>query len=852
MSFLRRLFGQVADPDFEAVTSAALESLPDRPGDALANLEALGMSVPGGASDRQAWLDAVGLRLSVAIAGENWVVASRDLGLIGPLASERPRARVLLPMVAVLAADPPISTQIYHWLSASDVGCVRTECSHSDGVHAGITILSLATDAPRHEIARAIPPGSEDLWIAAVRCVKANEGAEAALEFARNASDAVASSRVRRVFSTLLLETGAFDEAVRTSDPDEMLSAYAAVGAIGLATNPPKALAAIVQRFAATNVSAPIVAMAAEIDGRYADASAAWSSAGFIDEARQTQFLADPAGAMPDDRILSDDDRWLLYALRRGLRPATAPRRAASVANAAVGDRRRQVEAIRGGMATPSPDFKAPDSSLASVLAVLAGVRDAPAEVETALTRLAQVGPPAELVRALAEEIQPGRERGPDRLPEWKQYLAALGESSSAIPMPVSIDAVIAGASDGALLTVRDLEGLSPDRAAIAAAAAVLNGPRPDLTPWLSTATSGQSLLAILTASSDDAVAMLATLAGCAWLDPDVRRRSGMAAGAVLATVAFRDPRDGTDIAARRVEAALSDLERSPDALLPQEAYRVEKAALAGLRGPVEGAWGPVLTQIAKVPPIPSMLRSHPDLYGPLAHPWMLLAAHRPDDAQEWLRRHWTGPVSSELTDRLVVIAVERALSSAMLIDAAELVLTIQDQDLGEDLAARIARAIDRADIEPDVAVDTLDDLAGAYPDVAMIGVSLASVLYERARSSIDTEIDAAIQDLARVVELDPEHPRGKRSLAYTLVNRASAVFERWPERAVRDVDRATDLFMGDAQYVQMAASIACMAGVVLANRRDLSAARTAWHLARAIDPSSEAALSNLIQTGGI
>jgi hypothetical protein len=176
----------------------------------------------------------------------------------------------------------------------------------------------------------------------------------------------------------------------------------------------------------------------------------------------------------------------------------------------------------------------------------------------------------------------------------------------------------------------------------------------------------------------------------------------------------------------------------------------------------------------------------------------------------------------------------------ASVADPSDLILL--DGDLLERVASVVVRDGDADGL--DQAILDAEILLPDFDYVGEIETMAVELLLRRAHVRPGSATHD-LPDLERAYEIDPAHPRVPRQLAYALVTRAMEVVEADPGKAVRDVDRATDIFMGDHSMAQLASRIATHAAVLfIQKRRDRSAADRALTVALSIDATNQDAIT--------
>jgi hypothetical protein len=306
---------------------------------------------------------------------------------------------------------------------------------------------------------------------------------------------------------------------------------------------------------------------------------------------------------------------------------------------------------------------------------------------------------------------------------------------------------------------------------------------------------------------------------------------------------------DAADAAAQRIGAAIADLLPDPDQLTPEEVYRIEREALASYSAAARRrATGPVLCWLADTLVFGDVPDEVQELYfsdPPLAA--LLLRAGRPEAARRAMASG-SGSDTTLATDIAAALA-ERHLASGRAFEALHELATIPDPTdlilVDDDLIDHVAAAVvkDRSEVPVDKALADADVLLDELSYVESVQTMVVELLLQRTRARPGSAA-LDVSDLERAFAIDPSHPAVPRSLAIALTVRGMETAETRPAQAVADVDRATDIFMGDAEITEVASKVALLAASILWGRqRDRAAADHALSVALAIDPQNIEAL---------
>jgi hypothetical protein len=226
----------------------------------------------------------------------------------------------------------------------------------------------------------------------------------------------------------------------------------------------------------------------------------------------------------------------------------------------------------------------------------------------------------------------------------------------------------------------------------------------------------------------------------------------------------------------------------------------------------------------------------------------LLLVANRPDGARRAFQR--MHGADTALAAEIAVAMAERHLAAKRPVEALHELATIPDPTdlilVDDDILDRVAAGVvhERGNASIDTVLRDADVVLEQVPYLSSVETMVVELLLARtSQRPGSAALDVA--DLERAYGIDPSHPMVKRSLSLALIVRGMETAETRPVQAVADVDRATDLYMADAQMAEMAAKVALHAGAILWGRQhNRAAASRAIEVSLAINPHDPDALA--------
>ncbi|HSW41017.1 MAG TPA: hypothetical protein VLM76_00715 [Patescibacteria group bacterium] len=581
----------------------------------------------------------------------------------------------------------------------------------------------------------------------------------------------------------------------------------------------------------------------AEHDGRWSDAAAAWAQSGHTYEALRASVLANPASPF-DPAMVQPSMRWYAYAAGSAERPEPAPVTADELTNASVGAARERARAILSGSSLPAD---APDQAavhdVQSILDRIAG------DPSAASALLSEADPALSPIPQLAGMLAAPPRRPSQPSDAWREWKDTHPDRRP-IPRPVAPLQWLVDPSSGSVVNLREFERLRPEvRLPVLAALVQMGAPR--ALAAAAELLEPEQLAAVASSALPELAPLGSALSGRRHLDPATRRRAAIVASAALANrVARGAAGEGAAAeAARLVSSGISDLHPDPAVLSPEEAFRIESEILTAFpAGSRRRAVGPVLHLVSGlVSPVVPPNEVLP-LYDDGALVVMFLRVGRADEARSAFMKgsmedtHLAAAIGTAIAQRhLAAGRPYAALHELASVPDPEDLLAV-DGDPLERVAVAVVRDGDAQGL--DEAILDADKLLASVDYLTEVQTMAVELHLRRARLRPGSAV-LDLPDLERAFEIDPTHPRVPRQLAYALVTRAMEEVERDQAAAVRDVDRATGIFMGDHDMAVLASRVATHAAVLFVKkRRDRTSALRALDVALAIDPNNQDALA--------
>jgi hypothetical protein len=755
-----------------------------------------------------------------------------------------PAADPLLPLVPVLSGGSGAVFEDQAQLVADRFGrCGRPSCGHPIGLEAVLALIRQADDVP-----------------ALVRCTKRMRGLEheapvRIASFARawqlGAGDDAEQvldgpgERLQLARARVAYETGKHARVIEMLPVEHELAVRSTLARLLQGETVPEAnLEALASR---AEHDSSLAALLDEANGHYGDAAVAWKVAGDPARTWEAEALAGARGAGPPPAVpgLHMSTVWYAHAAGSAPRPDVAPTTAVDHHNADVGVRRVQLERVRAGGSLADPSET--ETQIARLLTVLEILGEEPGRAASMLAASSPEESPAELLDSLATAP---RKAGSTAGAQWEAWSEAHHDVA---PLPRRARPIRwLTIRQGLALPMReDLDPLPHEQRLPVLAAIVETG-----AAWASAAAceslTTAALRTALPQALPDLPALAAAVAARSDLDPAARRHASMVAGSALANGVARGAwtEEAAAAATGRVTATVADLLPDPDQLSPDEAFRIDSEALASFSKTARRrAIGPVLRLLADLPVPASVPSKVSGLY--TAEPavaMLLLKAGRPDAA----RRAFGEGLGTDtaLAAEIAAAVADRHLAAKRPVDALHELATVPNaKDLAHidrELLDRVASGVvrERGNVPIDTVLHDADVLLTQVPDLPSVTTMVVELLLARTNNRPGSAaLDVA--DLERAYEIDQTHPMVKRSLSFALVVRGMESAETQPTQAVADVDRATDLYMADAELAEMAAKVALHAGAILwGKHRNRAAASRAIEVSLSINPRSTDALT--------
>lgn len=754
-----------------------------------------------------------------------------------------PLSDPLLPLVPVLCGadglelDGQVRTLIDRF-----GGCGRPSCGHDEGLEAGLAVLRQATASGpllRWAVRTAGLPHEDSVRITAFGRAWQLGDREEAESVLSGPGDRLRTARAR-----VFYDTGRHHQVLETMPPEHDLAIRSTLSLLLQGEVVPDAYRLVVEQRAMGD--GVVAALIAEAEGRFADAAEYWGKAGDAVRSWEAAALSDAThvGAPPDAPGVDSSTLWYTHAAGSTPQPASPPVSQVDAHNAKVARKRAELLAARTGRSLP--DRSVAEPAILNLQDALEALRESPGRAGSMLAVTMPDSPAVDLLASLAAAPQ---RRGARPGSEWETWSDAHLDVR---PLERRGNPVLwlTGMQRLAAPTREDVDHLPPEQRLPVLAGIVSTGAAwgrvagPD-------ALSAVALSGSLPRALPDLPALAFAVAAHPDLDPSTRRHASVVAAAALANGFARGAwtRDAAEAAARRVTAAVADLLPDPDLLTSDEAFRIDGDALEAFAASARRrANGPVLCHLAGLPcpaGVPEALLGQYTSEPAIAR--LLLIAGRPDAARR-VFQNTAGEDTTLATDIAFAVA-ERHLAAKRPVDALHELASLPDPTdlvLAEDeFLERVAAGVvkERGASPIDEVLHDAEIVAEEVSYLSSVQTMVVELLLERTRHRPGSAaLDVA--DLERAYEIDPDHPMVARSLAFALVVRGMETAETRPAEAVADVDRATDLYMADAQLAEMAAKVALHAGAILwGKQRNRAAAARAIDVSLAINPHNPDAL---------
>lgn len=754
-----------------------------------------------------------------------------------------PGADPLLPLVPVLASAGADAIETEGRLLAERFGgCGRAGCGHPAPLEAALSIIAQATDAgaqARWALRTTAPEHRDALRVAAHRrawLLGDRDEAEKALEGA--------SDRLREARARLRYDLGDHWAVLEIVPPDHELAVRSSL-AVLLSSGPvPEENLNAVRSRAAEDPC--VAALLAEADGRLGEAASSWRRAGDPTRAWECAVIADPraAGDPPPGSFPDAGALWYAHAAGNLARPDAPAQTAADHHNLEVAEQRADLATLARGAAKPTSPAR--DERLSTLGALLESISAGEASPVAMLRSTAPDADPGQMLAAFADAEATSASSSWDA-EAWDRVVEPWP------PLPRRADPLVWLASRrGRAIPSREaVMGLRAEARLPVLAAAMAAGADWALADAVASL-GREALQGALPQALPDLPALAGAVASCGQVDGPTRLRASVVAAAALANGVERGAWDRAtaEIAARRAAGAVADVLPDPDHLTAIEALSAELEALDAFSETARRrAVGPVLTMLADLPAPGRIPKALASLYDPAAaEASLLLKAGRPDAARRHLARAAGGDTALEAEIGLAM--AERLQSAGRAAEALHELGAIARAGRGarieRALLDRVAAAVvrDRGTVDADLALADAEQILRVKPDLPSLRTMTAELLLARANGRPGSAA-LDVPDLERALTLDPAHPVVIRALATALVVRAMDEVESRPAQAVADVDRATDLYMADAQLADLASKVALHAGAILwSKQRNRAAAAKAVGVSLAINPNNPDALA--------
>ena len=841
MSLIDRLLGRPSPAALPTILGAALELVDAEPAEARDILRSLGDKPWDPPAPAKHHLhEGFAVRAYASWRLGDAAAAAADVALV---AGRLTVPNVALPLMPLLVVESSDMGEVAAGLAATFGGCGEVGCDHHSALEACLAIVRSATYGPdisRWTSAAPATPAGVSLRLAAYR--RLTSLGEPSAWSVLNGDDA----RLRTARARVLYDRGEYVDAIEEGARDAAIVQRAALGAIVEGrdvTSEARELA--VELADADGVAA---ALLAESEGRWPDAVSAWTLAGRAAEAHQARVVAEHA--VPADNSPARL-YWFRYALGHGGRPESAPDDSSAAWNGLVGD-------TRAALAKPKQDLRANfDTEAHPALPALASVLGALAAKPASAPRLLSAARPDDepLVQLLAMADSLG-DGGPElRVLDWRKW----NEQNATVEPLEPFEAPLAWVARGARGRRALWDSMLPPEQGLPLLAALLQADDEGARSVAASLLRSGEAAALATKALPELTQVGAALAGAEQAAPDDRRLGLTIASSALA---HRVARGTLDVSVARAAVdltatAASTIPPDPMHLGPLEAFDVELEALrAYSERSVSRALGPVLCFYTTAEPTATPPQAIASLYGDAAHASLLMKVGNVDEARLVLAGLATS--DPELDAVIASAFAERHLAGNRPYDALHELACLEDPGAlvgvegHESLLTRLATAAVRTTYQLEDAQQALDDVEALLehfdyvPEIEALAVEL---LVKRA-TDCPSLVDG-LPYLEEAVEIDDSHPIAVKLLAQGLVLRGMNRFELDPAGAVGDVDRATDLYMGDAELVRVASEVAYAAAATLAKHGRRGDAVSALRVSLAIDPDFEPALQALYTLRG-
>lgn len=751
-----------------------------------------------------------------------------------------------------LLRDPNGDSVAAHLLSGLD--CGREGCGHSNAVEfALLTTMRAAGGQAKVRAAEQLVarlPTSAPLRKALSQALRAESRPEDAVAVLVETDDA----SLRRLAGGQLFDEARFADAVGLLGEDDPLRGFAMVGARTALSHADQLPA-----FDPAAMGGPqLAALAAEQDGRWADAADAWALASRPVEAWQARLLAGDDPGQPPDGI---DGEWLWrrYAVTGTDRPdSAAPSSPRMAVYAEIGNARRIIRAIRHSLPLPKTTSVATTFGMRALVG-FARVAETDAVGLGRRLYALPVPPDASVILAGIPAPMPHQSElaPPEHRAAWRRFLQTQTRHGAGTGARVAALRALNSVRTGGAIDPSDLAKaatvLSPAETAMVAAAA-LSRRMPRAADAARDALSRGSLTSGWQQAAHDLLTCASAAAGSCDLPSESRRDAAQFAGALLASLVMRGlaTKAAGTRAAQTIQHRLADVPRNDLDLGPEQAFTLELEW--SRRSPdSKGAPGPLLDSYLdasrrRITSKDALLKR---LYGPAGRAWMLLEAGRPEAA---LAVAASLPDSPQSRDARSTSAVALARQAAAIgqVDKALDVLRLHPQRAFR-AAPEVAVAIEKhvADRDLEAAIQKGDELLQLAESSTPAKVVQARLLNRRAvrRPVGPGSIDADIRDLTRAVSLDPDNSAARSNLGVSLLSRiANRVEDTGPEKALSELRAVMTGNLNDGDIRQAASQLAVRIGAAFASRRRAEGVFTALRYALQLDPDNDTARDLLMR----
>ena len=717
-------------------------------------------------------------------------------------------------------------------------GCGQEDCGHAPGLESALAVLAQATDAK--EIVRWSLTADSTSHGESIRIGGYGRAQQLDAEPNPDSHLAGTSLRMRRARALVAARGGDHAKVISLLEPDDALAVRSALVLTLSGARVPQANAAAITAAAPAD---PVVgALLAEAAGDLQAAANAWRGAGMTQRAREAAILAAPrlATGQTIEGISHPGTLWFAHAAGATAAPEAPAAGDIDLHNQRIGARRARLRDLRRSGRIAAEGATGP---VKDVRTALEQIRKEPSR---ATEMLAAARPDASPGALLASLVGAPRTSGAEVGASWRAW---ADQHSSVTPLPQRVDPLtwLTDRRRYGAPAPQDLTSLSHQKLMPVLAAAVA-----ERVDWATVAAvkalEPASLAMALPQALPDLPALAFAAAGSADLSAQSRRRAAVLAAAALANGVVREAwsLETARKAVRQIVAVTSDLLPDPDELTADEAFDIDTEVLGDLADSTRRrSVGPVLRYLAGLAEPARIPRRHAAVYGETsAKASLLLKVGRPESA----RRAVAGVTDPDVLADVAIAMIGRHLAVDRPADAwRELLLVADNRRLPKVPVAQLDRLVallvrDHDSLNLNSLISDAERLLAAFPSSRGLKTLVVEMLLERVAQRPGSAA-GDVSDLERAVTLEPRHPMATRSLAFSLVVRAMETVESNPARAVTDVDRATDLYMADAELVAVAAKVAVSACAIQWRRRNVSEASRALSVALSIDPSNRDAL---------